>query len=97
MDLRFVRLDLDLRFDRWVNAKRKGGKADERAQRRKRGSKELSWPMQFPTTPIWLPHKGKAGVFLTPLRVRRRPVEARASAIPPEADPSSGGKAWRLG
>ena len=36
--------------------------------------------MQFPTTPIWLPHKGKAGVFLTALRVRRRPVEDRASA-----------------
>jgi hypothetical protein len=36
--------------------------------------------MQFPTAPIWLPHKGKAGVFLTALRVRRRPVEDRASA-----------------
>ena len=35
---------------------------------------------QFSTAPIWHPHKGKAGVFLTALRVRRRPVENRASA-----------------
>jgi len=55
------------------------GRAGERRQRVRAPVKGCSWPMQFPTALIWHPHKGKAGVFLTALRVRRRPVEDRAS------------------
>lgn len=87
MDLKFVRFRFEFEVLRLVNAmvggEREGwvkGRAGERRQRVKAPVKSCAWPMQFPTAPIWHPHKGKAGVFLTALRVRRRPVEDRASA-----------------